>query len=171
MGYTIAAPCKSEKQKRKMLDFLNANWRSWKEIGGTGQGGTTRPLGCGLSYDRSHHRIGFNYNAFGGEREYAFATVRWIALRVGKKATKNKLPYYVNDGCENISILTEGPTPENESNQVDEFGVPVYDANHLNKQGVWTLQHLLEAFDEPDALDRMRAELKRLDVLWKSLPE
>ena len=168
MGYSVTAPCKSAELQQEMLAFLGRHWQTWEELGAKSGGEISRPKGTALSYDSGRSRIGFDSKAFGGECEYAIAVVRWIALKIGRRTPIARLPYYVYDGTDAIPIFTKGPTPKGSPNLVDKWGVPVPDKANKTSSGVWRVQALLEAEDDPDALKRIRTELRRLDALWNT---
>jgi hypothetical protein len=166
MGYTVTVPIKSKSAHAKMLAFLEANYRPWSVVGEQGGGEYLRgPLGEDLSYDSGKCRIGFDYNAGGAERLYAFTIVKWMALRVGRRL-RNGLPYYVYDGYENCPVYTKGR--HSDANRVDKYGVPVYDKSNLCRDGTWRVKAELDVTDEFEALDLIRAEMKRLDKLWEA---
>lgn len=122
MGYTIAAPVRSEKQKRLMTLFLEVEFRHFKSDLGRKEFYTSIPLPDGyayygrsirnLTYDGGGCRIGFNLNASNGEREYIFTLTRWIALKVGRlkrfELFEDKANYYVFDGYEAVPVLVRG---------------------------------------------------------------
>jgi hypothetical protein len=168
MGYSVAAPVRSQELFEKMYRFIAKNFRMWPEV--MGEPGwfsyASRPLRTGqLSYDNGRRSIGFDYNAYGGEREYIFALVRWMAIKVGRRTPYAKIPFYVYDGHEVEPIYMTEPHDQR-ANTVDEWGVPVYDKENLTSGGKWRVLAMLETLDEGDALDVIRKEIQRLDALW-----
>lgn len=172
MGYSIATPVRSEKAHREMLAFLKENYRPWgKVIGNDDAGGYITEPTSDLSYDHSKRKIGFDYNASGGERQYAFAIVRWIALKVGRR-TAAKTPYYVYDGHERVGILVrQEPLAEDVPDVTDcEPGLAycvLTDSTgyRLNERDF--IMKELRMLDEEDTLENIRDELRRLDALWE----
>lgn len=106
MGYSIAAPIKSQKLKDKMMKFLDENFRTFEKVIGKESRYGNYPTDD-LSYDDGKLRIGFNYSGMGDiERNYIFGVCKWISLKVGrkKKIGERTVPYYVYDGDEAIAI-------------------------------------------------------------------
>jgi hypothetical protein len=124
MGYSVAVPVKSQKAKEEMLAFLYKHYKPFSTLAqGTDLEQESRPeydptgaiLADGeLSYDNGKCRIGFDYGGMFRERHYLYCTIRWIALRVGRKRQLNAaaklgilhaIYYYVYDGFEACPIL------------------------------------------------------------------
>jgi hypothetical protein len=174
MGYSIAAPIRNVALRDKMMALLKAEYRKWpKVIGPPWKDSHLRgPRKDDLSY---HHGkkpyIGFDYNAGGAEREYAFCFIRWLAIRIGCK--KKGLPYYVYDGHENIALLVDGTAQDEEgSSVVDRFGVPIETPDSRKIKGVWDKLFELRVYtDRDDVLDLIRAEIQRLDALWEKMQD
>jgi hypothetical protein len=127
MGYSIAIRTKSEAAQRKMVAFMQANFRGWPEV--KGKPGGFRSAGDpseDLSYDRGKRLIGFDYasHLHGMEREYTYTALRWMAIRVG--STKRRfsrdvvkghtfqmpVPYTVYDGYEAWPVIVVGSHKE-----------------------------------------------------------
>jgi len=175
MGYSITAPCKSEKAKEEMLAFLNKHYRSPATfIDGIEEDGLRGPLGDDFSYSHGECEIGFDYTSWAPARAFAFAMCRWIALRVGPKKEMEvfegdgrlvaTMPYYVYDGFDEIPIRL-----------ADKW----YDKAN-DKQMNWSFfdEHGWDVKLEGLALDMLRlqgddvcekfhCELKRLSELWE----
>src|SRR5574343_1336746 len=167
MGYSVAARAKNRELQTKMLAFLAKNFKLWPEVIGKPKRGSyaSRPQSQ-LDYDHGRTSIGFDYNAYGGEREYIFAIFRWVAIKVGRRTPGGaKIPFYVYDGNEVEPIYQHEPH-DARANTVDEWGVPVYDKQNLTTGGRWRPQAMLEALEEKDAFDHIRKEIQRLDALW-----
>ncbi len=169
MGYTVTAPVRSKQAWSKMLAFLERNYRTWPALNGRPKGASyiRGPIGDDFSYDHGKQRIGFDYNCFGGEREYMLALVRWIALRVGRK--RGGRPYYLYDGGLEgvIGIVLKKPIPK-EATLTDRWGVPIDPGpKYYDLSPRWHVAWTLEICEEPNALSVIRAEIQRLDALWE----
>jgi len=110
MGYTLTTPCKSHQALRRMMAFLEEHYRTWPQVLGESWEPSVRgPLTEDLSYDHGKCRIGFDFNAFGGERSHLFGVCRFMALRVGRLGRwedfSEGAPYIVYDGCERFPVL------------------------------------------------------------------
>ena len=170
MGYSIAAPVKSYVARDKMLTFLEQEYKTWPELYYHKPKGTPSylrgPLGADLSYYHGKCYIGFDYNAASGEREYAFSIVRWIALKIGKQFKKVGMPYYNYDGDEVIGIVTTGDCIVQGCDVTTGLGVLRQTSDARKVKGMWQVLAEFAIYDEPDALDVIRAEMQRLDTAW-----
>lgn len=145
-----------------------------------------------LSYDSHKLALGFDYNACESERDYIFAVVRWMALKVGQiKEFKGlgKAPCYVYDGgtmaTEDVwpvLIDTEWKLPSSSEwvpNLVSKTGFKSLTAKFLNHPGyakaknkeVWLEKmkaNLESLYDgKVDSIDKIISEeLNRLEELW-----
>lgn len=153
MGYSISIHVKSKPVRRKMLDFMEVNYRRWSVVCGKDPNewsGSSRGPTDDLSYGGSKTSIGFDYGPMAGfERDYIYSVLRWMAIKVGdRKPVMNTdegekgptepvtfpepIPYYKYD-CDSyftpILIATEeqeAALPEKHRHwAVDEWGVRV----------------------------------------------
>jgi len=120
MGYSVATVIQP-RFHGKMLEFLAENWRGMKEL--TGGGGYISDPSDDLFYSHLKHQIGFDYNASGRERFYAFLACKWLAVTVGVRRSKLRVddgfsltfptpvPYYVYDGFSKMPVIP-GELPE-----------------------------------------------------------
>jgi hypothetical protein len=102
-----------------MLSFLETNYRRWPDVNNDGKSHAyARGPTDDLSYGAAKNRIGFDYGPLsGGEREYIYAVLRWMAIQVGvrkAKFTKNEItpnilprhmPYTLYDGYDAMPII------------------------------------------------------------------
>jgi len=170
MGYSVAVECRSKKLRDEMISLLDKEWKDWGELNGYEGSGIRPPRTNDLSY---HHGklpyIGCDYNAQGGERMYLFAFIRWLAIKIGKTMPLPSddfiiVPFYIYDGDEKTPVALNCEIKGCAS--VDCWGVPIETKNSRKIKGVWEVVRNLEIYDEPNALDVIRAEIQRLDVLW-----
>ena len=117
MGYTISVPCKSNKARDRVREFITCYAKSFYElmledppeleeylslVSGDKKGifdhakmlDVTQELlwGARLTYGSGNSRVGFNYNS--ASRPYAlhmYALTRWIAFHAGRRAGSNAL--------------------------------------------------------------------------------
>jgi hypothetical protein len=173
MGYSIATPIVSEAVKQELLAFFSKHYRKWTDVRYDGKysnylDGPTDDL----DYDHGPCRIGFNYNASGGEREYGFSVCRWMALHVGKRRDfldlkgLGPVPYVVYDGHERFPVLVREACPDvpKGASFVDEYGVRSLSKIELELLGKG---NSLVADLELD-LGVIRKELERLTKDWRS---
>jgi len=143
-----------------------------------------------LSYDDGKLRIGFDYGPMFRERHYLYSTIRWIALRVGKKRRLNNscaslgidhaVYYYVYDGYEAIPVLRARDCAPKAAQKagyciVDEHGFSRWPRPWelrptglvaqaiADKNDYWLAEKA--AFSSIDTL--VHKELKRLSKLWE----
>ena len=124
MGYSCATPIRNPKLRNEMMKFLRKNFRPWSVV----TAGTDHAIDpdydptihrlCrdgDLDYDSGKCRIGFNYHSMppGGLNDYVWGTLRWIAVRIGRRKPfakllpgKGSVPYTVYDGNEAWPVLT-----------------------------------------------------------------
>lgn len=122
MGYSIHAPCKSQKARNEMLFFLGQNYRPFSVLA-AGSGclseiadqedldnrewkhtdGIRGPLGDDLSYVHgTKWYIGFDFGTSGGgQGAWMKDFCRWVATKVGRlhqfEVIEGKVPYIVYD--------------------------------------------------------------------------
>ena len=193
MGYSIATVCKSLKAQKGMLAFLGERWRQIDAIYPDVKAGYIDGPKKDLAYCHRKWQIGFDYNAHGVERTYAFAMCRWIALRVGdKKATltdpdgkatelPEPYPYIIYDGDEEWPVFEKAPPRRKALKlyEVDAYGMKR--VAHISDVP-WELMHIIleqHKDTDPEALLAevqpelrkvllpMSAELRRLDELFQ----
>ena len=168
MGYSVAAPVRSPKLRDKMMALLDREYRKWPVVAGRPDGNSylRGPRADDLSYHEGRCYIGYDYNANGAEREYAFCVVRWIAITIGRKMPGG-LPYYVYDGDEVIPLLVNGDKQRLNCETVDRFGVLLETPDCRKYEGALGRLKEIGIFDEDaQGFDLIRAEIQRLDALW-----
>lgn len=153
MGYSIATPLKSALARDAMWAFMQDHYQPWHKVEPPEDQlqplesdpgfphsmafpqGPTNPdydftgqlcRDGNLAYDRGKHRIGYNYRvSHGPSGDYAWAILRWMALRAGRHKSFSKrlgqtagVPYTVYDGHEAWPVLCrldwEGKCPNRE---------------------------------------------------------
>jgi len=139
MGYDIYVVARSLKLKRKMLRFMRKHYVPWNELTEQEHNYTSpvqdwRDL-CATS---SKLALGCHYGpVMGAERDYCYAIVRWMALKIGTKAinfrkhgetgpkisSTEPVPYYSYDGCEKCPVITEAKGLGKTVRQVDQYGL------------------------------------------------
>lgn len=116
MSYSIGIRTKSPGLQKKMLKFMQVHYRSWPAVLGDPKGNAyAGEPSDDLSYDRAKSVIGLDYGVVSGwERVYAYAVVRWMAIKVGAiksrypvvpKRTPQPVPYIVYDGYESWPVI------------------------------------------------------------------
>lgn len=196
MGYTIAAHAKDAHARDLMYDFMEKNYRGSPLVfyGKDEPCYSRLARGKDLSYDHNKLAIGFDYNACEPERDYIFAVVRWMALKIGKLVMVKDLgeaPMFYYDGgrCSDDrwpvldkSVWKNKIHKERKWNvtnnvghrsQLDKYkGVPRYDeADAAGKKALLKeISDLMKdmcglSIEGIDAL--ILKELRRLDRLWK----
>lgn len=109
MGYSISVSARSSRLKSRMVEFLVGSYHPWPDIVEDDEESLFNgPMHFGKL------GIGFEYTAEGGpEREYNFAFVRWLALRIGRRRRQfrgftfdSPAPYIIVSG-ESIPVLLE----------------------------------------------------------------
>lgn len=166
MGYSIAAPIKSQKLKDKMMKFLDENFTTFEDLVGYDGCWGNKPTDD-LSYDDGKLRIGFNYSGMGDvERSYIFAVCKWISLKIGrkKKIEGKTVPYYVYDGDEAIAIPESlGP--------VEPLLDCLFEQPHKNHPTLSPLEviALLVKINSKykKHMKLVKAEIERLEKLWE----
>lgn len=159
-----------------MSKFLKANYRKWPEISPKPCESYLRgPMSNDFSYDGGNCRIGYDFNASGYEREYAFTIVRWIALKAGKlrafQDPTGEFPFYAYDGNDAPGD-EEGPTPiildvgqpasENDWKFVDHLGIPSRWSEFRKDEQEFHLK--IYGYD---GLPIIRKEMERLNSLFQ----
>ena len=180
MGYTITIKVKSKAIGDQIIAFYRKNLKGWADLVSDAGGVKLDkaawyfrgPLwarkedndgvgeGCdGLSYCHRKLHIGFDYNCGLGEREYLFTIIRWLAVRFGDKAKNNNLRY-LYDGNEWTEIIL---------GQHDYLGLPT---EKLLAESRWLIheQNYIKELFKVDFMQIVRAEMLRLDGLWKDVP-
>lgn len=125
MGYSIGIRARSKPLQKKMLKFMEQHYRTWPAVAGNPKGPAyVRKPSDDLSYDHAKSAIGIDYGPVSGwERVYAFAIVRWMALKVGRtrstftegvtpRKTKKPVPYMVYDGYEAWPVIVKNSVEE-----------------------------------------------------------
>jgi hypothetical protein len=120
MGYDIYVVARSMKLKQKMLRFMRKNHVTWEKLVGCEHRYTSDIL-HGHQLCAGKFAIGIHYGVVSGvERDYAYAVVRWMSLKIGRRCktfggceadksiSEKPVPYYSYDGTERCPIVTEG---------------------------------------------------------------
>lgn len=129
MGYSISIHVNSDSRRKKMLDFMEANYRRWSVVCGVPQDewhGSAGSPTDDISYAKSNTSIGFDYQSgmYGFERDYVYSVLRWMAIKVGDRKSEietdedevetntfsEPVPYYKYDCDEHftpILVVTE----------------------------------------------------------------
>lgn len=192
MGYSCATPIRSPKLRDEMMGFLKKNFRPWSVItAGTEHAcppeyDPTLQRLCRdgkLDYDSGKCRIGFNYHSMppGGLNDYVWGTLRWIAVRVGRRKSfakrlpgKGAVPYTVYDGYEAWPVLAR-PEWDLRNTPEDHQWCLVDSDGFKPEQRYWADRGFLSSLSamvlglnqEADWNDKtVKAELARLSQLW-----
>jgi hypothetical protein len=127
MGYSIGFLARSPALAKRTASFMRKHYRPWPEVAGDGSGSGQYASGPreSLAYDKRKGVIGVDYGPVSGwEREYAFAIVRWMAIRAGRRRSsfrkdavtphvlESPAPYMTYDGYENWPILVVASAKE-----------------------------------------------------------
>jgi hypothetical protein len=196
MGYTIAAHARDAHSRDLMYEFMEKNYRKSPLVFYGKDELCYSRLACGkdLSYDHNKLAIGFDYNACEPERDYIFAVVRWMALKIGKLVMVKNLgetPMSYYDGGSTSDdrwpvldktlwkskvpikwdrCLTNSVGHRSQLNQYE--GVPLYDEKDAigKKEFIRERSNIMRemcglSMEDIDAI--IGKELKRLDRLWK----
>lgn len=113
MGYSIYTIAKDEKTAKRMFDFMSVNMKSFnKEVLGNDNDyiGLTNNLSYTAFPKKSNamkKAVGFDYNAGGAERFYAYQLMRWMAVKIGNgvyyyDCEKEKIPAQILSVAETI---------------------------------------------------------------------
>lgn len=195
MGFSIAAPIKSERDLWEMMAFLNREFRpftklakktplkSWYNVGSLTYNVPNKPEG--LSYSDGKLRIGFNCSGGGPGRAYLWSMCCWIAAKVGRrrrwKGTTKACYYIVYDDIETIRVLLNGDSEaeliDAGLSYIDEKGwhpterQPEFQREiNLNDTPEWQAvrKRWLEGEDlQADQTDAIvKQEIYRLDAAW-----
>ena len=151
MGYSISIQVSSIKIRKRMLHFMEQNFRRWCTVCGSKpdewQGSASNPTDDIFNRPKA---IGFHYQSgmYGFERDYIYSVLRWMAIKVGVRRSKMKtdetdegeevatfpepVPYYNYDGDPTftpILVVTEEQATALTKNQrhwaVDEWGIRI----------------------------------------------
>jgi hypothetical protein len=126
MGYSISIRVRSKRLHNYMKDFLKNNYRNYSTLINSNNYNNANEPGDDLSYDNSKFILGFDYSSClnGWERYYIYSTLRWMAIKVGKKRSRftkevvnpnlftHPIPYMVYDGDEAWAIIVCATTDE-----------------------------------------------------------
>jgi len=167
MGYSVATPIKGKSELYRMKAFMKTHFRTWPELHNLPKDAPSyiSLVTDDLSYDHGKCRLGFDYNAAGSERDYAFAVCRWMALQVGRKRQFKELeksfPHIVYDGEEAWPVIVRGSMKVPQEWKwalVDKWGIRGLNKIELKYPNLHT--------DLETAFDLIRTELKRLTKKW-----
>lgn len=166
MGYSIFIKAKDENSKNAMYDFLNKNMRSYnKEVLNIDSSYFAIRKDENLSYGGKlkGYLIGFDYNASGFERHYAFTLLKWMSETIAKEP---RIYYY--DG-------ERSRFPKNEQRAIIKEAKMLMKANN-NKEPLGRYIESVEfgyygplGFDKDmkaKSLNFINGEIERLDKLW-----
>lgn len=120
MGYSIGLHARSKAQQRKMLDFMEKEYRPHWQIRDLKDYTTcySSPPTDDPSYCHGKTIIGIDFNCAGFERGYIHTLVKWMALKVGtqrstftepKARFKSPVPCMTYDGDSPWPILVKDP--------------------------------------------------------------
>jgi len=116
MGYSIGIHVRSKELQKKMLAFMEKEYRPhWKirDLRNYTDCYSSPPQ-ADLDYFQGKCIIGMDFNASGFERGYVFTLVRWMALKVAKTRRVFKepevtfaepVPFMIYDGCDSWPVL------------------------------------------------------------------
>lgn len=185
MGYSISCPARSKKLRDQMLDFMEANFKSWEALDGKEPSEYDIVPTMHLGYDNGKCRIGFNYGPMrSGHRAYVYAVLKWMCLRVGKRKRLcvmhgtdvfDSVHYYVYDGHDAcpIGLISEfeEKLPPRPTFQHD--GWQLHYPNGWHKTFHDTMPITYASLLYEGLFDRVPeklivAELDRLSKLWDS---
>jgi len=89
MGYSISVKVRHPKLLTQMLSFMETHYRPWWQVFNETPRSVFAELTDDVSYGDTKNTLGFDYSCISGwEREHVYATVRWMALKVGKRKSK-----------------------------------------------------------------------------------
>lgn len=200
MGYSVAARASDKATLRRMIAFMEEHYREPHEVFGREHDYSRLAHNLGpkaerLSYDSNRLSLGFDYNACEPERDYIFAVVRWMALKMGalkKFKEVGEVPYVAYDGgrCagDRWPVLTKKAwgrkVPECWAWTVTDSvgfkslrryreGCPAYDELETKAARDKYIRDMSRAYKELygysfEEIDKiLLRELRRLDRLWK----
>lgn len=118
MGYSVGIHVQSVHLQKKMLAFMEKEYRPHWQIRGLKNYTDcySSPPREDLDYFQGKCIIGMDYNAAGFERGYVFTLARWMALKVAKtrRVFKNPkitfdgpVPFMIYDGCDSWPVLVK----------------------------------------------------------------
>lgn len=179
MGYSIGVEARNSVLRDRMLRFTNREYRRHGQLLGMLKlpSYSTEPRAFGeLSYSlaggaKAARVLGLDYGSglYGFEREYAYAVVRWMALKVGARRrvfTDPALTFPRGVPC----LLTEDSVwpivvspkttvaPELAWCCTDELGVPLLPEDNASRREL-----------TPREWGLLRSELARLDERWSKV--
>lgn len=166
MGYSVAAVFTNNAEVAAMRRFLKKNFRDWSVLIGEKDDYLRGPA-SDLSYDHGRFRLGFDYNTGGAERQYAFAVVRWMALR-SKKVDRKERSFYVYDGHERtfLAIINTKPPGKIPFDPKTEESVEQCDSNGMSWDFVLDADKYKHLASKKE-LKIIADELQRLSDLWQ----
>ena len=96
MNHTLSVKVSDQQSGELMVEFLKSPvLKSWGQIIGDDRIKTHSWSGPHWGATRKNHLV-FDYlGVGGGEREYLFAIVRWLAMRIGDRNKNRILPQYL----------------------------------------------------------------------------
>lgn len=155
MGYSIAAPMKSEKAKNRMSFFMKKHYREPKEaFGDNHQSYPPEGPTSDLSHDDFSLSYGFNYSHGANivDAEYAHAIVMWMSAKSGRtrKIQDGQIErYYRYDGDQCFPLRD------------DDLGwEPMVREGFVEKLFSWSCGL------SKKNLNIIKEEIQRLDDLW-----
>jgi hypothetical protein len=172
--------CADKSAKKLMIEFLITHFRHWDVIQGkVNKNRDISDLTDDLDYcNKEANQIGFNYAPGFGcmdpvSRSYYLTTLRWAALRAGKrrlvlKEGDEKLPFdsptaYITSDFDQWPILLEKPLdPKLEQWWFDEYGVYRSTKSKANPYILWKLFDQLVVQTKGTKNYRLRPEARKL---------
>lgn len=166
MSYDLIVRVRSMADKRRMLEFMGREYRPYRHILKDFKGDKSRAF-ISPPEDRKGLSIGIWYSTIMGERDYAHALAKWMALKVGKTRKfpdfEEPLAYVLYDGCEAVAVPVRGEwigVDTQEHTVVDRFGC----------RSAWAHERkysdILKQFEWE--MGSIRVEMRRLDKAWSA---
>lgn len=121
MGYNISARARSAKLQAKMVAFMREHYRTWNAVSESKGREVEQPPSDDVS---GSNGVGFHYSAVSGlAREWIYAVVRWMALKVGTRRSRfakdivepavgGPIPYLLYDGYQAWPIIVVSSAEE-----------------------------------------------------------
>lgn len=163
MGYSITFRCRSQILKKKMLLFIEGNYRDPEELLG---------IKCyirfsdELSFDKTKTVIGFDYQPCGElALFYLVMVLRWMAIKIGKRSRWKDVgivPFYYYDGYEKCPII---PNKNYKGRARNNVGFQSFGLNYTDEQKRYL--EVLNKLTIEETDKRIFAELRRLDTVWE----